>query len=143
MKKSHEALSREETDAMASTLKVRPLTWPRWRCVLVVRTSRWSPGEDDGEDSLPPTLPIQPDQEPGRILEHEESARLRTQGLEQALANLDPRSRRIIEARWLKETDTATLHELADEFGVSAERIRQIEGQAMKKMRNMIHAPGA
>ena len=60
-----------------------------------------------------------------------------------ALASLDPRSRRIIEARWLRETDTATLHELADEFGVSAERIRQIESQAMKKMRALIPAPNA
>jgi RNA polymerase sigma-32 factor len=68
---------------------------------------------------------------------------MRTQGLERALANLDPRSRRIIEARWLRETDSATLHELADEFGVSAERIRQIEGQAMKKMRSTMQTPGA
>ena len=65
---------------------------------------------------------------------HEQNERLRTEGLQHALANLDARSRRIIEARWLRESDTATLHELADEFGVSAERIRQIEGQAMKKM---------
>jgi RNA polymerase sigma-32 factor len=63
-------------------------------------------------------------------------------GLEQALAALDPRSRRIIETRWLREQDAATLHELADEFGVSAERIRQIEGQAMKKMRALM-APSA
>jgi RNA polymerase sigma-32 factor len=48
---------------------------------------------------------------------------------------LDARSRRIIEARWLREDDTATLHDLAAEFGVSAERIRQIEQQAMKKMK--------
>jgi RNA polymerase sigma-32 factor len=54
--------------------------------------------------------------------------------------SLDQRSRRIIEARWLREDDSATLHELADEFGVSAERIRQIEAQAMKKMRALIPA---
>ena len=52
-----------------------------------------------------------------------------------ALGKLDPRSRRIIEARWLKETDPATLQELADEYGVSAERIRQIESKALKQMR--------
>jgi RNA polymerase sigma-32 factor len=53
------------------------------------------------------------------------------------LSQLDPRSRRIIEERWLKNDDGsgATLHELADEFGVSAERIRQIESAALKKMK--------
>ena len=79
---------------------------------------------------------------PASVLEHDQSERARSQGLEQALAALDPRSRRIIEARWLREQDAATLHELADEFGVSAERIRQIEGQAMKKMR-VLMAPEA
>ena len=98
---------------------------------------------DDDEDSFGPISYLtNPDEEPGRILEHEQNERLRTQGLERALANLDPRSRRIIEARWLRESDTATLHELADEFGVSAERIRQIESQAMKKMRTSIQARG-
>ena len=61
---------------------------------------------------------------------------MRTEGLEHALANLDARSRRIIEARWLREDDsTSTLQELADEYGVSAERIRQIESKAMKTIR--------
>jgi RNA polymerase sigma-32 factor len=54
------------------------------------------------------------------------------------LASLDARSRRIIEARWLREKDQATLHDLAAEFGVSAERIRQIENKAMQKMRGVI-----
>src|SRR6185436_12918586 len=65
----------------------------------------------------------------------DQSQRLRAQGLEKALASLDPRSRRIVEARWLKEKDTATLHDLAAEYKVSAERIRQIEAKAMEKMR--------
>src|SRR5204862_328021 len=59
-------------------------------------------------------------------------------GLQKALASLGPRSRRIIEARWLKEKDGATLHELAAEFNVSAERIRQIETKALEKMRKAI-----
>ena len=54
--------------------------------------------------------------------------------MHEALANLDERSRRIVEARWLSD-DPATLHDLADEFGVSAERIRQIEAKAMQKMK--------
>ena len=70
------------------------------------------------------------------ILQHAETEHLRTEGLANALSNLDARSRRIIEARWLREDGGATLHDLAGEFGVSAERIRQIEVQAMKKLRN-------
>jgi RNA polymerase sigma-32 factor len=56
--------------------------------------------------------------------------------LTQALDILDERSRRIVEARWLQDDGGATLHDLAAEFGVSAERIRQIEVAAMKKMRS-------
>jgi len=57
-----------------------------------------------------------------------------------ALQNLDDRSRRIIEARWLAENESATLHELAAEYGVSAERIRQIEQKALQKMKGVIAA---
>jgi RNA polymerase sigma-32 factor len=72
--------------------------------------------------------------EPSFILESSERERLQTRGLAQALSALDERSRRIVEARWLKEDGGATLHELAAEFGVSAERIRQIEQKAFSKM---------
>ena len=57
-----------------------------------------------------------------------------------ALVRLDDRSRDIIERRWLKDGEKATLQELADEYGVSAERIRQIEANAMKKMRALFVA---
>jgi len=144
MKKGHGALSREETDAMASTLNVKASDVSEMEMRLGGQDVSLEPVGEDEEDGFGPISYLSnPEEEPGRILEHEESERLRAQELQQALANLDPRSRRIIEARWLRETDSATLHELADEFGVSAERIRQIEGQAMKKMRTMIHAPGA
>ncbi len=72
--------------------------------------------------------------EPSNILETTEGDLRRTQGLALALASLDERSRRIVEARWLCEDHNATLHELAAEFNVSAERIRQIEQKAMSKM---------
>jgi RNA polymerase sigma-32 factor len=75
------------------------------------------------------------------VLEAEESGRVRVEGLQKALATLDPRSRRIVEARWLREQDTATLHDLAAEFTVSAERIRQIEAKALDKMRKLLPAP--
>jgi len=76
--------------------------------------------------------------EPSTILETSEREYLQSAGLEKALSSLDERSRRIVEARWLKEDGTATLHELADEFGVSAERIRQIEQKAFSKMGGML-----
>ena len=78
--------------------------------------------------------------EPVQILEKAETARNRSAGLHRAMARLDDRSRRIIEARWLKEEDPATLQELADEYGVSAERIRQIESKAIKTMRGQMSA---
>ena len=58
------------------------------------------------------------------------------------VAIVEPRSRRIVEARWLKEKDGATLHDLAAEFKVSAERIRQIEAKAMAKMKSVLQSPG-
>ena len=61
-------------------------------------------------------------------------------GLRHALARLDPRSREVIEARWLREDDKATLQDLADRYGVSAERIRQIESKALKIMRGQMGA---
>jgi len=76
--------------------------------------------------------------EPTRVLESKAVARLHDEGLHEALAMLDPRSRRIIEARWLPEGEAATLHDLAAEFDVSAERIRQIEVKALQKMRGVL-----
>ena len=67
---------------------------------------------------------------------------LREEGLTQALSSLDERSRRIIETRWLREDDSLTLHDLAAEYGVSAERIRQIEVKALQKMKAAILARG-
>src|SRR5512145_2599428 len=79
--------------------------------------------------------------EPSNILEAAEREHLHTAGLSQALASLDERSRRIVEARWLREDDGATLHELAAEFKVSAERIRQIEQKALGKMHAQLALP--
>ena len=76
------------------------------------------------------------------MIEAKQYDRLQSEGLEAALSKLDDRSRRIVEARWLANDDGsgATLHELADEFGVSAERIRQIEAVALKKMKTSLQA---
>lgn len=81
--------------------------------------------------------------EPSNALEHKQLDILKTEGLVRALGNLDARSRRIIEARWLSNGAPATLHELANEFNVSAERIRQIEQKALTKMQTEILATTA
>jgi len=98
---------------------------------------------DDEDDKFAPIAYLSSDAtEPTKALEAKRYDRLQSEGLEVALEKLDPRSRRIVEARWLANDDGsgATLHELADEFGVSAERIRQIESAALKKMKGALVA---
>ncbi|MEI7455818.1 MAG: RNA polymerase sigma factor RpoH [Nitrosomonadales bacterium] len=100
------------------------------------------PAGSDDDDSFSPIqyLADSEDHEPSNILESSQALNSRTTGLAHALASLDDRSRRIVEARWLTEDHSATLHELAAEFNVSAERIRQIEQKAMSKMHSFITA---
>ena len=99
--------------------------------------------DDSDEEAYAPVhyLAADPEAEPSRVLEAEEDERVDAAGLQRALAALDPRSRRIVEARWLKEKDAATLHDLAAEFKVSAERIRQLEAKAFEKMKQALPAP--
>lgn len=95
------------------------------------------PSESDDDESYAPInyLADNAEHEPSQILETAQHEQLQTSGLANALATLDERSRRIVEARWLcDEGSAATLHDLAAEFKVSAERIRQIEQKAMGKM---------
>jgi RNA polymerase sigma-32 factor len=95
--------------------------------------------DDDSEDQFSPIAYLQdPNAEPSEQLEARETDHLHTDGLASALDSLDERSKRIVQARWLQEGDSATLHDLAAEFGVSAERIRQIEQKAMQKMRHLL-----
>ncbi|HEY1394146.1 MAG TPA: RNA polymerase sigma factor RpoH [Methylibium sp.] len=102
-------------------------------------------GSDDGEESFAPIAYLADEsREPTRVIEAQRRDALTADGINQALEVLDPRSRRIVEERWLKVNDDGsggmTLHELAAEYGVSAERIRQIEVGAMKKMRKALTA---
>jgi RNA polymerase sigma-32 factor len=141
MKKGLGTLTRAETDVVAAELRVKASDVSEMETRLGGQDIALEPVGDDEDDAFGPISYLSnPDDEPRRILENEESERLRLAGLEKALASLDPRSRRIIETRWLRERDSLTLHDLATEFGVSAERIRQIEAQAMKKMRALIPA---
>ncbi|MFD1558973.1 RNA polymerase sigma factor RpoH [Paraburkholderia silviterrae] len=98
---------------------------------------------DDGEESFAPIAWLADSHnEPTAVIASRQRDRLQSDGIASALEALDARSRRIIEARWLNVEDDgsggSTLHELAEEFGVSAERIRQIEASAMKKMRTAL-----
>ena len=141
MKPGLNTLGSEEVKVMARQLGVKPEEVVEMETRLGGQDVALEPVNDDGEEAYAPISYLtDADAEPGRILEHEQSARLKSEGLEKALASLDARSRRIIEARWLREQDQATLHDLAAEFGVSAERIRQIENKAMQKMRGAIDA---
>ena len=97
-------------------------------------------GSNDDDDAFAPIAYLQDKRsEPLRVLERRAADHLQSDGLQMALSALDERSRRIVEARWLAD-EPATLHDLAAEFGVSAERIRQIESKAMKAMRSEMAA---
>ena len=139
LKSGPSTLGVEEAKAVASQLGVKPAEVVEMETRLTGRDIALEPAGDDEEDAFAPISYLEAeDAEPGRILEHEQTARLRGEGLERALAQLDPRSRRIIEARWLTEKEAATLHDLAAEFGVSAERIRQVEAKALARMKTVI-----
>ena len=142
MKKGFAPLTSAEVKRVASELKVKPEEVVEMETRLAGRDIAFDAGDDDEEDVYAPAQYLaDPDAEPSRLLEAEENERVQAEGVTRALAALDPRSRRIVEARWLKEKDTATLHDLAAEFGVSAERIRQIEVKAMQKMKQVLALP--
>ncbi len=141
LKQSLNALTVEQADAMARELNVSRKDVLEMETRLSGHDVSIDPTVDDGEDSYSPLAYLaSPDENPAQLIEREQTERLRHDGLTRALENLDERSRRIIQARWLTEDETATLHQLAAEYGVSAERIRQIEARALQKMRALIPA---
>jgi RNA polymerase sigma-32 factor len=136
-----DTLSPEQIAAMAAELRVKPEE-------VIEMETRLSGGDvlldpspsDDGEDAFGPIAYLTDSKhEPLEMIEARQRDMLATDGLATALDALDARSRRIVEERWLKVNDDnsggMTLHELAAVYGVSAERIRQIEVAAMKKMK--------
>jgi RNA polymerase sigma-32 factor len=142
MKKGLAPLTQGEVARVAAELKVKPEEVLEMEMRLSGQELAFEADRDD-EEAYAPAQYLAADSaaEPLQVLEAEESERVRAEGLKKALATLDARSRRIIEARWLREKDTATLHDLAAEFKVSAERIRQIEAKALDKMRKTLPAP--
>jgi RNA polymerase sigma-32 factor len=142
MKKSSATLSPDDAQAIAKTLGVKPEEVIEMETRLSGRDIALDPTvtDDDGASVSPIDWLTDHEDEPAQILERAETAKNRSVGLSRALAKLDDRSRRIIESRWLREEDPATLQDLATEYGVSAERIRQIESKAIKSMKSQMTA---
>ncbi|MDE2049159.1 MAG: RNA polymerase factor sigma-32, partial [Betaproteobacteria bacterium] len=138
-----ESLSPQQVATMAGQLKVKA------RDVSEME-ARFAGGDialeghvdDDGEQSYAPIAYLADTRtEPTQVLAHRQADWVQSEGIEHALGQLDERSRHIVTQRWLRDSDeggSMTLHELADQYGVSAERIRQIEAAAMKKMRGAL-----
>lgn len=142
MRPDGQTLDPTQVNDIASELNVRPQDVSEMEVRLSGREMAMD-GRDDGDESFAPITYLSDNghDDPSRVLERRAHDTLQGAGLEGALDDLDPRSRRIVQARWLQdEGGGATLHDLAREFGVSAERIRQIEVAAFKKMRNSLAA---
>ena len=134
MKPGMEALSQDQVADIAHQLSVKPEEVVEMETRLGGHDIALEPAGDEDETFAPIAYLEDSRSEPVRVLENRAADHLQSEGLQQALTQLDDRSRRIVEARWLSD-EPATLHDLAAEFGVSAERIRQIESKAMLKMR--------
>jgi len=141
MKKDNTTLQPAEVQSIATQLGVKPEEVVEMETRLTGRDIPLDAGSDDEDERFAPIAYLpDPHAEPSELVEQAELADLQDSGLRDALASLDERSRAIVQRRWLAEGDSATLHELAAEYGVSAERIRQIEAKAMQKMRGMLAA---
>ncbi len=136
---SLDTMTPEQVDDLAASLNVKREEVIEMETRLSGRDIALDASSDEDDDAkFAPISYLSADHsEPLKVLEAKQYDRLQSEGLEQALSALDARARRIVEARWLANDDGsgATLHELAEEFSVSAERIRQIEVAAMKKMK--------
>jgi len=136
MKSSLDSLSNKEIHQISEELNVKVSDVTEMETRLSGSDLTLDPLGDNEEDDYSPISYLQSaNLEPSGVLEQKQMGLAQKEGLATALANLDDRSRAIIEARWLNGDDQSTLHELAAQYGVSAERIRQIEAQAMKKMK--------
>ncbi|NKF22217.1 RNA polymerase sigma factor RpoH [Solimonas marina] len=138
-KKSLGWLSPTEAEAIAADLKVKPEEVFQMEARLSGHDMSFdSSPSDDEESSYRPEDWLASDVDDVRDIEEAEWQDARETRMQHALTSLDPRSRDILQRRWLNEDGKTGLQELADEYGVSAERIRQIEVAAMKKLRKAI-----
>jgi RNA polymerase sigma-32 factor len=141
-------LTAAEVAIVARELNVKPDEVVEMETRLAGGDVALEPTGEDGEEEFAPIAYLADERhEPMRSIEARQRDWMASDGIARALDSLDSRSRRIVEERWLKVNDDAsggmTLHELAAEYGVSAERIRQIEVAAMKKMRKSIETATA
>jgi RNA polymerase sigma-32 factor len=143
MKTGLAPLTPADVQRVARELRVKPEEVREMETRLSGQELAFDADDSDEDASYAPAHYLSDSEaEPFRVLEAEQSERMRASGLQKALGSLDARSRRIIESRWLREKDGATLHDLAAEFKVSAERIRQIESKALDRMRKTMGAEG-
>jgi RNA polymerase sigma-32 factor len=142
MKTSFDTLNPDEVNRIARELKVKPEEVVEMEYRLNGQEiSLDAQLDDDGEETFSPIAYLEAETpEPSEFLANQQSEQLQSVGLSKALESLDDRSRRVLEARWLNENANSTLHDLASEFGVSAERIRQIEQKAMQKIKSHLLA---
>lgn len=142
------ALTYQQAEKIALTLDVKPKeVLEMEERMFGQQTSLDAPGKDSGDDEDNNFTPLDwlstEEDEPARVLENQEQEKLETEGLSKALQQLDERSRRVIQARYLHvnadgENKAVTLQELAAELGVSAERVRQIEKTAIQKLHDLL-----
>lgn len=135
MKQGLDTMNPQEVEAMATQLGVKSEEVVEMEKRFNGSDISLEPLSDEEDDTFSPISYLTDGAEPSQILENVQITQLREHSLQQSLECLDDRSRHIIEARWLREKDSATLHDLAAELGVSAERVRQIEAKALQKMR--------
>jgi RNA polymerase sigma-32 factor len=136
MKPNFGTLSPAEVKEVARQLNVKETDVTEMEKRLTGQEISLEPNDGDDENWVSPIAYLQDNSvDPSDRLSAMQKDVAATDGMEAALSSLDERSRRIIETRWLNEGEEKTLHELAAEYGVSAERIRQIEAKAMQKMK--------
>ncbi|WP_066566172.1 RNA polymerase sigma factor RpoH [Snodgrassella sp. CFCC 13594] len=139
MRKSMSALSDQEAREIADDLGVKMSEVLEMEQRMTGKDMALIAENDDDDGFAPIDWLADNDTEPMQMMAQKAHYELQTEGLQQALAKLDDRSRHIVESRWLADDSGLTLHDLATEYGVSAERIRQIEVKAMQKLRGYLN----
>jgi RNA polymerase sigma-32 factor len=142
MKKTLQPLKSDEINSIAKELNVKPEDVREMEYRFNGNEISLDYGSEESEDDVYRPIAYLKDEapEPSEQMEIDQSESNSLSTLKTALLSLDERSRLILEERWLKDKDVSTLHELADKLGVSAERIRQIEQSAMKKIKSLLQS---
>ena len=142
MKKTLQPLKSDEINSIAKELNVKPEDVREMEYRFNGNEISLDYGSEESEDDVYRPIAYLKDgaPEPSEQMEIDQSENNSLSSLKKALLSLDERSRLILEERWLKDKEASTLHELADKLGVSAERIRQIEQSAMKKIKSLLQS---